>query len=225
MAHDVARLCFIYEKRPSTDLSLDQGLHFPADGYLHDPAFKQLLRPGTSFAEVCGLLRAGVLADRFLCAQEHHTRANAGGGQQQQQMPGPAGAAAAVAAHPQPAATQQQQTQQTQKQKQKQQQQQQQKQKQQQPTQRRPSPSEAIAGAAGQEAGPGSPPGPSDRRRPMMRWLEWPTRGGGQYAVCISERALKNNVTLPGGKPRRAGGWAGGRVGGRAGTEAHLRCC
>lgn len=30
-----------------------------------------------------------------------------------------------------------------------------------------------------------------------MRWLEWPSKGGGQFVSCISERALKSSMTLP----------------------------
>lgn len=79
VAHDVARLICLHEKRPDTDMRLDNGLMHPVDGYLVDPAFTQLLESGTTFVEVCSLLRAGVLADTFLCARDRQTRSNTSG--------------------------------------------------------------------------------------------------------------------------------------------------
>lgn len=52
-----------------------------------------------------------------------------------------------------------------------------------------------TVGAAEDETG-----GPSPAKKKAVRWLEWPTKGGGQYATAISERALKSSMTLPGEK-------------------------
>lgn len=110
VAHDVARLIYIQEKRPDAVWN-DEGTHFPlggcrplgrrqrgaafrqsggaardsslkavgnltlspclllADAYKFDATFLGLLENGTSFADVCGLLRSGALADQFLCTQ------------------------------------------------------------------------------------------------------------------------------------------------------------
>lgn len=113
VAHDVARLIYIQEKRPDAVWN-DEGTHFPlggcrplgrrqrgaafrqsggadgdssmeavrsltlspcllpADAYKFDATFLGLLENGTSFADVCSLLRSGALADQFLCTQVGH---------------------------------------------------------------------------------------------------------------------------------------------------------
>jgi hypothetical protein len=71
VAHDVARLIYIQEKRPGAVWN-DEGTHFPLDAYKFDKTFTDLLDNGTSFADVCSLLRSGALADQFLCTQVGH---------------------------------------------------------------------------------------------------------------------------------------------------------
>ncbi|KAL4437974.1 hypothetical protein ABPG77_004195 [Micractinium sp. CCAP 211/92] len=93
VAHDVARLICLHEKRPETDLRMDTGLMHPTEGYLCDPFFKQLLTAKTSFESVCELLRSGALVDSFLTAQDRQTRSSSSGdraapaARPQQQLP------------------------------------------------------------------------------------------------------------------------------------------
>ncbi|KAL4425653.1 hypothetical protein ABPG75_009669 [Micractinium tetrahymenae] len=228
VAHDVARLICLHEKRPETDLRMDTGLMHQTEGYLCDPFFKQLLDSNTPFESVCELLRSGALVDNFLCAQDRQTRSNTSGDRlspsarrqppaPQQHMPPQRSGSGLTAPRPaghaagEPPATTQQEAAPA-------------KQAHQQPQQlshkssaqthqampphspfqgaggglaaRRPSasasPTQDTAGAADEAAGR-----PSPAKKRAVRWLEWPTKGGGQYVTAISERALKLNMTLP----------------------------
>lgn len=229
VAHDVARLICLHEKRPETDLRMDTGLMHHTEGYLCDPFFKQLLDANTSFESVCELLRSGCLVDSFLTAQERQTRSNTSG-----DRPAPAARRQPVAAAhplppqrsasgltaPQPAghaagelAVMSQQEAATARQVHHQAQQQSHKSSA--DTQQAmppPSPFQAgggLAAAAHPPSASGSPMqdtvgaaedetgGPSPAKKKAVRWLEWPTKGGGQYATAISERALKSSMTLP----------------------------
>ena len=59
---------------------------------------------------------------------------------------------------------------------------------------------DAVAeAAAAQAVAGGDGPGSSSPKKRPHRWLEWPSKGCGMFATCISERALKNSMTLPGG--------------------------
>ena len=202
MAYDVARLVFINEKRPSTNLSMDQGTHHPADGYLCDDVFKALLANGTSFDDVCGLLRSGALADQFLCAQDRQTRHT--GSNESGERP----AASRQVSQPKERPTQgrslaKEELQACQAPPPPQQQQQQQQQQQPGPLPSTSSPQAPAPAAAAPAAVPGEPGSgkkvgsPSPGKKKPMRWLEWPTKGGGQFVSCLSDRALKANMTLP----------------------------
>ena len=70
----------------------------------------------------------------------------------------------------------------------------------------------APAAAAAAVAGGDGPGSSSPKKRPH-RWLEWPAKGCGQFATCISERALKNSMTLPGGCRVAVGAAAQARCG------------
>ncbi|KAI7844265.1 hypothetical protein COHA_002063 [Chlorella ohadii] len=241
VAHDVARLILIQEKRPGAVWS-DNGTHFPLDAYKYDHAFTDLLDNKTSFADVCSLLRSGALTDQFLVTQERTTRkasSNTSGdrstlsrqrsmpqlAQQERQQERQPSARPQVerqksGAAPPPPSQQQQSAPQPPKQ---------QADKVQSPRAAAASPpqpeAKRSAGSAGAPAAPpaaaspgvaaqgagsagapaaaaaavagGDGPGSSSPKKRPHRWLEWPAKGCGQFATCISERALKNSMTLP----------------------------
>ena len=54
-----------------------------------------------------------------------------------------------------------------------------------------------ACGAADSSAAVGGPSATPAAKRKPMRWVEYPMRGGGQFVSCISERAMKANMTLP----------------------------
>jgi hypothetical protein len=238
VAHDVARLIYIQEKRPGAVWN-DEGTHFPLDAYKFDKTFTDLLDNGTSFADVCSLLRSGALADQFLCTQERTTRkasSNTSGDRstlsrqrsmqqlaQQEQQPSarPQMERQKSGAAPLPPSQQQQGAASPPPPKQ-------QVDRVQSPCTAAASPvppeakpsagaaaaaspaaaphsaaaapaGDAVAAAAAAEAVAGQDgPGSSSPKKRPHRWLEWPAKGCGQFATCISERALKNSMTLPG---------------------------
>lgn len=197
----------------------------PTEGYLCDPFFKQLLTAKTSFENICELLRSGALVDSFLTAQERQTRSNTSGDRPspaarlQQHMPPQRSGSGLTAPRPAghaagepPAATHQEAA----IIKQAPQQAQQQSHKSSADTQQAMPPPSPFQGAGGGAAA-GQPPsasgspmqdtmgsaedaagGPTPAKKKAVRWLEWPTQGGGQYVTSISERALKSSMTLPG---------------------------
>jgi hypothetical protein len=177
------------------------GTHHPPEAYLCDKLFKDLLSSRTSFADVCEALRSGALADQFLCASQDRLTRTAGShlnedrDARDSQGRSPAARAAVAAAAGLAEVPSHSAQIQVGKQAEEGGLQRAGAAERQQHAQQGPPPAQRPAEQAASP--PVSPDDPSPAKRKPMRWVEWPLQGGGQFVSCISERALKSNMTLP----------------------------